>query len=163
MLVMSKGGISAAKAETYYQEKYTQDDYYSEEQRITGQWFGTGAVTLSLHGDVQLEAFRAVLNGRDPRSGEVLVPPATNGKRRAAWDAVFNAPKSVSLQVLIGGDERLREAHRDAVQHALTELEKYVQSRVDGGSRRVTTGNMVAALFEPVSYTHLTLPTNREV
>ena len=46
-----------------------------------------------------------------------------NGKHRAAWDATFNAPKSVSLQVLIGGDERLREAHRQAVQHALTELE----------------------------------------
>jgi conjugative relaxase-like TrwC/TraI family protein len=148
MLVMSKGGISAGKAETYYQEKYTQDDYYTEEQRITGQWFGKGADALGLHDDVTLETFRAVLNGRDPRTGEVLVPPATTGKRRAAWDAVFNAPKSVSLQVLIGGDERLREAHRHAVQHALTELERYIQSRVDGGTRRVTTGTMVAAVFE---------------
>ena len=52
MLVMSKGGISAAKAEAYYQEKYTQDDYYTEEQRITGQWFGKGARLLGLQGDV---------------------------------------------------------------------------------------------------------------
>ena len=96
MLVMSKGGLSAAKAEAYYQEKYTQDDYYTEEQRITGQWFGEGAQLLGLQSNVTLDTFRAVLNGRDPRTGEVLVPPALNGKHRAAWDATFNAPKSVS-------------------------------------------------------------------
>src|SRR4029453_4449167 len=56
--------------------------------------------------------------------------------------------KSVSLEVLIGDDDRLREAHRQAVQQALTELERYVQSRSDGGARNVTTGNMVAAVFE---------------
>ena len=37
MLVMSKGALTAAQAETYYEEKYAQDDYYSEEQRIVGQ------------------------------------------------------------------------------------------------------------------------------
>ena len=148
MLVMSKGGLSAAQAEHYYQEKYTQDDYYTEQQHITGQWFGEGAALLGLHGEVTLEAFRAVLNGQDPRTGQVLVPPTHDGKRRAGWDATFNAPKSVSLQVLIGGDERLREAHRQAVHLTLTELEKYVQSRVEGGMRRVTTSNMVAAQFE---------------
>src|SRR5215210_6653510 len=129
MLVMSKGGLSAAQAEHYYQEQYTQDDYYTEEQRITGQWFGEGTALLGLQGEVTLEAFRAVLTGHDPRTGQVLVPPTQDGKRRAGWDATFNAPKSVSLQVLIGGDVRLRDAHRQAVQHALTEFERYVQSR----------------------------------
>lgn len=33
MLVMSKGALTAAKAESYYEEKYSQDDYYSEQQR----------------------------------------------------------------------------------------------------------------------------------
>src|SRR4029453_13802612 len=56
--------------------------------------------------------------------------------------------KSVSLEVLIGDDDRLREAHRQAVQQALTEVETSVQSRSDGGARNVTTGNMVAAVFE---------------
>jgi conjugative relaxase-like TrwC/TraI family protein len=148
MLVMSKGGLSAAQADTYYQEKYTQDDYYTEAQRITGQWCGTGAQQLGLQGEVTQDAFRAVLNGRDPRTGEVLVPPVQNGKHRAAWDATFNAPKSVSLQVLIGDDDRLRATHRQAVQQALTELETYVQSRSDGGARNITTSNMVAAVFE---------------
>src|SRR6185503_13258271 len=108
----------------------TQDDYYTEEQRITGKWFGTCARLLGVQGAVVVDTFRAVLHGRDTRTDAVLVPAAQNGKHRAAWDATFNAPKSVSLQILIGGDERLREAHRQAVQHALTELEKSMQSRV---------------------------------
>jgi hypothetical protein len=37
MLVMSKGALSAAQAETYYEEKYVHDDYYSEEQRVVGE------------------------------------------------------------------------------------------------------------------------------
>ena len=31
---MSKGALSAAQAETYYEEKYVHDDYYSEERRV---------------------------------------------------------------------------------------------------------------------------------
>ena len=48
MLVMSKGALSARQAETYYQEKYSQDDYYTEQRRVTGQWFGQGAEALGL-------------------------------------------------------------------------------------------------------------------
>ena len=36
MLVMSKGALSIGQAETYYQEKYSRDDYYTESQRVTG-------------------------------------------------------------------------------------------------------------------------------
>jgi hypothetical protein len=42
MLIMSKGALSAAQAETYYEEKYVHDDYYSEKQRVIGEWFGKG-------------------------------------------------------------------------------------------------------------------------
>ena len=31
MLVMSRGALSAGQAETYYEEKYSQDDYYTED------------------------------------------------------------------------------------------------------------------------------------
>ena len=31
MLVMSKGALTAAQAETYYEEKYSHDDYYIRE------------------------------------------------------------------------------------------------------------------------------------
>ena len=152
MLVMSKGALTAAKAETYYEEKYSQDDYYSEKQRVVGQWFGRGTEELGLSGDVASEDFRAVLRGLRPASGEVLVHKA-NGydDRRAGWDATFNAPKSVSIKGLVGGDHRLFEAHRKAVSRALEELEQYALSRRRGGSEWVVTGNIVAARFDHIA------------
>ena len=52
MLVMSKGALSAAQAETYYEEKYSQDDYYTEKRGVVGQWFGGGATALGLAGAI---------------------------------------------------------------------------------------------------------------
>ena len=69
-------------------------------------------------------------------------------EHRAGWDATFSAPKSVSITALVGGDERVREAHRESVHVALSELEPYVQARLGGNRRPETTGNAVAALFE---------------
>ena len=103
-----------------YEEKYSQDDYYTEKQRVVGQWFGRGAEELGLSGEVATEDFRAVLRGLRPASGEVLVHKANGYEdRRAGWDATFNAPKSVSIQGLVGDDHRLIEAHRKAVSRAL--------------------------------------------
>jgi conjugative relaxase-like TrwC/TraI family protein len=152
MLVMSKGALTAAQAETYYEEKYSQDDYYTEKQRVVGQWFGRGAEELGLSGEIVTEDFRAVLRGLRPASGEVLVHKA-NGydDRRAGWDATFNAPKSISVQGLAGDDHRLIEAHRKAVSRALEELEYYALSRRRGGSEWVVTGNIVAARFDHIA------------
>ena len=90
MLVMSKGALTAAQAETYYEEKYSHDDYYSDKQRVVGQWFGGGAEELGLSGQVATEDFRAVLHGHHPASGEVLVHNA-NGydDRRAGWESAL--------------------------------------------------------------------------
>ena len=152
MLVMSKGALTAAQAETYYEEKYSHDDYYSEKQSVVGQWFGRGAEELGLSGDVATEDFHAVLRGLRPASGEVLVHKA-NGydDRRAGWDATFNAPKSVSIQGLVGDDHRLIEAHRQAVSRALEELEQYALSRRRGGSEWVAASNIVAARFDHIA------------
>src|SRR5713226_7144289 len=152
MLVMSKGALTAAQAETYYEEKYSQDDYYSEQQRVVGEWFGRGAEQLGLSGKVATEDFRSVLHGLRPGSTEILVHKA-NGydDRRAGWDATFNAPKSISIQGLVGDDHQLIEAHRKAVGRALEELEHYALSRRRGGSEWVVTGNVVAARFDHVA------------
>jgi conjugative relaxase-like TrwC/TraI family protein len=68
-------------------------------------------------------------------------------EHRAAWDATFSAPKSVSLTALVGEDSRILEAHNRAVDVALSRLEKYTQARV-ASDQSVTTGKFVAAKFE---------------
>jgi conjugative relaxase-like TrwC/TraI family protein len=52
------------------------------------------------------------------------------------------------LTALVGGDERVREAHRAAVTAALTELERYTQARIGGNNVAETTGRFIAAKFE---------------
>ena len=149
---MSKGALSARQAETYYQEKYSEDDYYTEHQRIVRQWFGHGAEALGLADEVSPDDFRAVLHGQHPATGEALVQTAKGSdERRAGWDATFNAPKSVSIQALVGSDGRLAEAHRVAVSRALAELEGFALSRQHGGQEWVITGNMVAARFDHIA------------
>jgi len=37
MLVMSKGALSLSQAETYYDEKYARDDYYTEDRTVAGE------------------------------------------------------------------------------------------------------------------------------
>jgi conjugative relaxase-like TrwC/TraI family protein len=48
----------------------------------------------------------------------------------------------------VGGDERVRAAHRESVDVALDELEKYVQARIGGNHPAETTGKWIAAKFE---------------
>jgi conjugative relaxase-like TrwC/TraI family protein len=152
MMSLKKGSLNASQAETYYEEKYTQDDYYSEQQRVTGRWMGKGAAELGLAGDVSREDFSALLQGFHPRSGAVLVPKASGYDHHAAgWDGVFNAPKSVSTQALVGEDHRLLEGHKLAVERALVGVEKYAMARQRGGRELVNTENVTAAAFTHVA------------
>jgi conjugative relaxase-like TrwC/TraI family protein len=72
----------------------------------------------------------------------------TSVEHRAGWDATFSAPKSVSLTALVGGDDRVREAHRESVRMALDELERYTQARIGNVHAPETTGKFIAATFE---------------
>ena len=69
-------------------------------------------------------------------------------EHRAGWDATFSAPKSVSLTALVGGDDRVREAHRESARIALDQLEHYTQARIGGNHPPETTGKFIAAKFE---------------
>ena len=124
------------------------NDYYTQGERCVGQWIGKGAADLGLAGDVSREDFSALLQGVSPRRGAILIPVAThNGEHRAGWDSVFSAPKSVSIQALVGGDNRLLAAHARAVERALVEVEGYALARQRGGQEYVITSNVVGAVF----------------
>ena len=116
---------------------------------------------MGLAGAVSAEDFAKLSQGQHPETGEQLVRQRASyeyqdadGKtiktmeHRAGWDATFSAPKSVSLTALVGGDDRVREAHRDSVRIALEQLEHYTQARIGGNHPPETTGKFVAAKFE---------------
>src|SRR6185437_7307146 len=67
---------------------------------------------------------------------------------RAGWDLTFNAPKTVSLTALVGNDDRVREANREAVVRTLDYLERYTQARIGGNAPAQMTGKWVTATFE---------------
>ena len=162
MLTISKP-LSAGQARAYHQEEFSnaRENYYSEGERIIGEWHGKLAAKWGLQGEVREEHFRRLSDGQHPMTGEQLVRYQTarqyvneDGEtvkameHRAGWDATFSAPKSVSLTALVGGDERVREAHQASVGVALDEMERYVQARLGGNLPAETTGNWVAARFE---------------
>jgi conjugative relaxase-like TrwC/TraI family protein len=162
MLTLSKA-LTAGQAKDYFQAEYTntQESYYSEGERVKGKWFGKQAEAWNLQGDVEQEHFDLLCEGQHPRTGDQLVRHVTRQKyenaygetvetseHRAGWDATFSAPKSVSLAALVGGDERIVEAHDRSVDVALNELEKYVQARMGGNHPAQTTGKMIAAKFQ---------------
>lgn len=162
MLTISKP-LSAGQAQAYHKDEFAnaQGNYYSEDDRIRGEWHGKLAEEWGLRGDVREEHFGRLANGQHPITGEQLVryqatreyvnqrgETVTTMAHRAAWDATFSAPKSVSLTALVGGDQAVREAHRESVRVALGELEEYVQARIGGNHPAETTGKWVAASFE---------------
>jgi conjugative relaxase-like TrwC/TraI family protein len=162
MLTISKP-LSAGQAQTYHKEEFAnaQDNYYSEGDRIRGEWHGRLAEEWGLRGEVQEEHFQRLANGQHPLTDEQLVRHQTareylnargetvsTMEHRAAWDATFSAPKSVSLTALVGGDEAVRQANRDSVKVALNEMERFVQARMGGNRLPETTGKWIATSFE---------------
>lgn len=76
-----------------------------------------------------------------------------SNERRPGYDLTFSAPKSVSLRALVGNDNNLIKAHREAVEASLKVVEQeYSQVRIreSGKSERniETTGNIAVATFE---------------
>ena len=143
----------------YAQRHLEHSDYYDEGCRVQGEWHGQGAELLGLRGEVTQEQFEAVREGLHPETGEFLRPRHSadrldaNGseqsKGRSLYDLTFSAPKSISIQALVGGDERLIEAHDKAVREALAEAENYAAARVrlNGANEDRATANWIVAAY----------------
>jgi conjugative relaxase-like TrwC/TraI family protein len=162
MLTISKA-LSAGQARTYHAREFVSEkqNYWSRDAQVHSEWQGRLAQEWGLRGSVGAQEFARLSEGQHPENGAQLVKhqPAKTyeneyGKRitsvehRAGWDATFSAPKSVSLTALVGGDERVRAAHRESVRVALGELERYTQARIGNIHAPETTGKFMAASFE---------------
>ena len=162
MLTISKP-LSASQVRTYHEREFASErqNYWSRDQQGYSEWQGKLAEQWDLSGAVGNEHFARLTEGQHPHTEAQLVrhqvsktyegkfgKEVTSVEHRAGWDATFSAPKSVSLTALVGGDERVRVAHRESVSVALTELEKYTQARIGNVHAPETTGKFVAATFE---------------
>ena len=162
MLTISKA-LSAGQAQTYHSREFTSEEqnYWSRDRQAHSEWRGALAEEWDLTGPVGSAHFAQLSEGQHPGTGEQLVKhqPArtyeneygrqiTSAEHRAGWDATFSAPKSVSVTALVGGDDRIRNAHRESVRVALGELERYSQARIGNIRAPETTGKFVTATFE---------------
>lgn len=146
MVATISGLSSSAQAASYYES----DDYYAEGGLAPSEWRGEAAKALGLSGEVDRDAFKALLDGVLP-TGQVL-GTHRGGERehRPGWDLTFSAPKSVSVMALVAGDTRLIAAHDEASRRALAYVERHgAATRVREGAEvaHIKTGNLAAATF----------------
>jgi conjugative relaxase-like TrwC/TraI family protein len=143
-----------------YSSKHLEhSDYYAEGERVLGQWRGQGAELLGLSGEVKTKEFEFLRQSCHPETGEFLrqrqssdrtsADGTTQSKGRNLYDFTISAPKSVSIMATLGGDRRLLQAHEEAVNEALHDLETNAAARIRRGGiqdDRIT-GNLVIAVY----------------
>ena len=153
--MLSIGALaSAAQGASYYER----DGYYAKddpEHQAASAWAGKGAEELGLKGPVDPETFKAILEGKVPDGSDTRL--GRRGKdgeilHRPGRDLTFSAPKSVSIAALVGGDDRIVEAHDRAVTATLGWIEKNAaETRMKdpetGKMGRVGGQKIVAATF----------------
>ena len=158
-----KTQYSLTNAKEYFEEHLCAGDYYSEGERISGQWFGEGAERLHLSGTVQADEFLSLCDNLNPETGQRLTQRLkttrtqidANGERQEAanrrvfYDFTISPPKSVSVMALAGQDARITDAHNRAVSVALRELERFAGTRVHTAGRISdrNTANVICAVF----------------
>lgn len=159
-------------ATTYFDEHLSHNDYYTQDVshgQQAGQWIGVGAEKLGLQqgGVVTRDAFFRLCDNLHPESGKRLTQ-VTAKERRVFFDFQCAPPKSVSILAVTMEDRRIVEAHREASQLALRELEAFAATRIRKGGVQEsdrTTGNLVGAAFlhttsralDPQLHTHFVL------
>ena len=159
-----KQQCSLKDAQQYFKEHLSIGDYYTEGQQVLGHWFGQGAEDLGLGGVTHLDEFVRLCENLHPHTGEKLTMRQNttrtdighdglehaSSNRRVFYDFTFSPAKSVSIAAMVGDDPRIVEAHEQAVNEALRQLQSFAATRVrkKGECTDRLTGNIVAAVFQ---------------
>jgi conjugative relaxase-like TrwC/TraI family protein len=127
------------------------NDYYSENERTTGQWIGKGSERLKIagqhieSGDAAFENLRRNLlpDGSGKLTGRTV------SDRLAYFDFQCSSPKSISIMAVTMRDSRLIDAHRRSVLVAYGELERFAACQANTQLERSNrfTGNLISARF----------------
>src|SRR6266498_835112 len=154
--------------EDYYLSRLADDreEYLSGHGESPGRWYGQGAGSLGLEGEASKEGFRRLIQGRDPKTGELL--GREHGRHAVTgFDLVLRPSKSVS--VLYGlGDAARGRAVLDAHHAGLAEATAYLDGQLGarrghGGAEHVGGNGLLAVGFDhrtsregdPLVHTHL--------
>jgi len=145
--MLSIGAVRSSMAAASY---FAKDNYYTQHDEGSSHWFGAAAEKLTLQGEVEAERFQQLLDGRI--DADVQLGRIVGGARRHlhGWDLTFSAPKSVTLAALVGGDERLVQAHDAAVKEALAWIQEQAlitRTGERGQTVEQRTSGMLAAVF----------------
>lgn len=145
-MVASLSKAMTAKALEQYHSK---DNYYSQGEGLqNSQWQGKFAALQGLEGTILKEDWQQACEGKDPQGNQLRRKQKNS---RAGWDITLSACKSASLKALIDQDERVLEAHRQAVQSTVQYIEQnciYAQVKAQGQLKREQTQTGQFALFE---------------
>lgn len=145
--------IKGSDLKKYQARHLVSNDYYEKGKSVEGHWLGKELARFRLAPGAKVESdvFAAMADGRcGDLSGESWLQ--RRGKeRRPFYDFTISAPKSFSVACVVGGDERIREWHKKAVEKALKEVERDISRRVRGkgssGYEVKKTENLIAALY----------------
>lgn len=97
-------------------------EYYESIER-PGEWHGRPAEELGLRGQVAADDFRAVIEGRNPVTGEALRSTAV---KLQAFDVTVSVPKSVSVMWALGDPETQLQIH-EALDHAQLAVVEFLE------------------------------------
>lgn len=143
--ILHRGNARAAGR--YYSDQ--KDDYYHADG-LAAHWQGKGAEAVGLNGAATPAQFVAAMQGDFGPNIDLARSVRKDAKSRAGIDVTFSAPKSVSIQALVGRDPKVLEAHDHAVAKALEFLERELvhgRQKQDGKSTLEKTGNAIIAKF----------------
>ena len=124
--------------------------YYSMSGGAPSEWFGKGAETQGLKGQIVAEDMVRALSGTVKHTGEDISTRGgqTAETRRMGEELMIAAPKSVSIMAV--EDPRIVQAHQAAVRAAMKYVEsEMVHARIGkgGGKGNDFSGNLTAGLY----------------
>ncbi len=139
---------SAKQAISYFQKEFRKGDYYTNDQELTGRFFGKLAARLGIDGLVEKETFRLLSLNKHPKTKKMLTL-RQKAHRTIGYDLTFLCPKSVSVLQALSKDDHLLKAFQESVRETMREIEKDSKTRVRKKNKDQDrrTGNLLWAEF----------------
>ena len=152
LFTAAKIKATRGKGTDFYQQHLSNNDYYSEHDRVVGVWSGSLAEKFGLQGEtVDPAVFSLFQQNLNPVDHSKLTP-RNNPHSVRFYDFQCSAQKSVSVMSMF--DPRLAEAHRRAVKVGMAELEKFAAVRIRKGDNYATKNFAFTGKFIYAEYHH---------